>query len=367
MNTLFQEFVWLLGCAVNGVTPDRERVDRIDLAELYRLAKRHSVRAAVCIALERAGVQEKHFHQAYKMAVSKNVYFDIERDALLSKLDREGIWYLPLKGCVLKDIYPENGMREMADNDVLFDAAARERVREIMTARGYSCDVYDKGNQDVYQKEPVLNFEMHVSIFPECRGDRFWEYYRDVSGILVKNEEDRCGYHLSDEDFYVFMTAHEYKHFSVSGTGIRSLLDCYVFCKSKGSGMDWDYIAEQVRVMGIVDFEEKRRKLAEKVFSSETLPALSEDEEALLLLYLTAGTYGNVEQRVKNGLGQRSMAGFLLDNLFPPMDRIKASYSFVRKCPVLYPVGVFCRVGNLLVHRKWFVKRAVKSMIKREK
>ena len=33
------------------------------------------------------------------------------------------------------------------------------------------------------------------------------------------SEGSRYGYHFSDEDFYLYMLAHEYKHFSGSGTG----------------------------------------------------------------------------------------------------------------------------------------------------
>ena len=69
----------------------------MDLERLYRLAKFHMVRAAVCIALKRAGVQDKQFDQAYKKAVRKNIYLDMERSAILSDFEQQGIWYMPLK------------------------------------------------------------------------------------------------------------------------------------------------------------------------------------------------------------------------------------------------------------------------------
>ena len=122
MNVLYKDLIYLLSCAVNGITPDNARVQAMDLERLYRLAKYHTVRGAVCIALKRAGVQDKRFDQAYKKAVRKNIYLDMERTAILSDFEQQGIWYMPLKGSVLKDLYTENGMREMADNDVLFDA-----------------------------------------------------------------------------------------------------------------------------------------------------------------------------------------------------------------------------------------------------
>ena len=73
MNTLYKDLIYLLSCAVNGITPNRSRVQAMDLERLYRLAKFHTVRAAVCIALKRARVQDKEFDQAYKKSVRKNI------------------------------------------------------------------------------------------------------------------------------------------------------------------------------------------------------------------------------------------------------------------------------------------------------
>ena len=105
MNTLYKDLIYLLPCAVNGITPDTAKVQAMDLEKLYRLAKFHTVCGAVCIALKRAGVQDKQFNQAYKKAVRKNIYLDMERTAILSDYEKQGIWYMPLKGSVLKDLY----------------------------------------------------------------------------------------------------------------------------------------------------------------------------------------------------------------------------------------------------------------------
>ena len=102
MNTLYKDLIYLLSCAVNGITPDTAKVQAMDLERLYRLAKLHTVRAAVCIALKRAGVHDKQFDQAYKKAVRKNIYLDMERTAILSDFEKQGIWYMPLKCSVLK-------------------------------------------------------------------------------------------------------------------------------------------------------------------------------------------------------------------------------------------------------------------------
>lgn len=64
MNKSFSDLIYLLTCSVNGLTPDKERIRTMNAGKIYRLSEFHMVKAAVCIALERAGVKEKHFHEA---------------------------------------------------------------------------------------------------------------------------------------------------------------------------------------------------------------------------------------------------------------------------------------------------------------
>ena len=364
MNGTNKDLIYLLYCAVNGITPDTARVQAMDLERLYRLAKFHTVRGAVCIALKRAGVQDKQFDQAYKKAVRKNIYLDMERTAILSDFEQQGIWYMPLKGSVLKDLYPENGMREMADNDVLFDADKQVQSKEIMLSHGYTAEHYGVGNHDVYMKPPVLNFELHTSLFGSAHAEPLYKYYADTRRLLRKDDGNSYGYHLSDEDFYVYLTAHEWKHYDGSGTGIRSLLDCYVYCKIKGESLDWKYITEQCRQLEIADFEQERRTLAVKIFSSDRFPELTDGEQEMLMYYLTAGTYGTFDNAIKKKLKDQSKLSFWVHSIFIPRKQMAASVPFTAKSPLLYPVGIFWRTFRVMLFKQDKIKQTIKAVKK---
>ena len=344
-----KNLIYLLCVAVNALIPDKAKVRAMNLDELYSLAKFQSLRGAVCVALQMADVDDERFIQAYKKAVRKNIYLDVERAAITEAFERQGIWYMPLKGSVLKFLYNKNGLREMSDNDILFDAEKSRQVKEIMISRGYSVKSFGRWQHDQYIKPPVLNFEMHTSLFNKTKNNPIYLYYADVKRLLRKDDDNSFGYHLSDEDFYVYMTAHEWKHYSVNGTGLRSLLDCYVYCKVKGDTLDWDYITEQCRQLELADFESRRRMLALKVFSYDNLPDLTEDENDLLMSYLTAGTYGIMENDIGNQLKNQSKAGYILRQIFPDPEYMQHSVAFVRKWPVLYPVGIVYRWVRILI------------------
>lgn len=72
--------------------------------------------------------------QTRDMAIRKNAMLDLSRESLFAYFEEQGIWYMPLKGSILKDMYPRLGMRQMADNDILID------VTESNVLENVSCE-----------------------------------------------------------------------------------------------------------------------------------------------------------------------------------------------------------------------------------
>ena len=182
--------------------------------------------------------------------------------------------------------------------------------------------------------------------------------------LLRKDDGNSYGYHFSDENFYVYMTAHEWKHYDGSGTGIRSLLDCYVYCKVKGEKLNWNYITEQCKQLEIADFEQERRTLAVKIFSSDTLSNLTESEQEMLMFYLTAGTYGTFDNAIKKKLKDQSKLSFWVHSIFIPRKQMAASVPFTAKSPLLYPVGIFWRTFRVMLFKQDKIKQTIKAVKK---
>ncbi|MBR5430754.1 MAG: nucleotidyltransferase family protein, partial [Firmicutes bacterium] len=294
-----RDVVYLAACAVNGRTPDSTRVARMELPLVYEAADHHLLTGITAIALAGAGVQDDAFTQARGKAIRKVAAFDVERAAILAQLEQAGIWYMPLKGCILKELYPQLGMRQMADNDILYDASRRADVRSIMEGLGFNTEeIKHQSVHDHYFKPPVCNFEMHRKLFGANQG-KLAVYYRDVKTRLLRTEGTEYGFHFRSDDFYVYMTAHEYKHYSGGGTGLRSLLDTYVYIGKKGAELDWDYIGGELEKLGIAGFEAQNRSLARHLFAGEALTAADEE---MLNYILSSGTYGTVWNRVNNNL-----------------------------------------------------------------
>lgn len=236
------------------------------------------------------------WEESKNKVIRKTVLMNAERDKLLRYMEEQKIWHLPLKGVILSTMYPEFGMRQMADNDILFDAFFRKNVKDWFVTHGYTVKSYEEGNHDEYHKEPVYNFEMHISLFHENAQTRFAGYYSSIKTRLHLKEGKSFEYSMTDEDFYLYMLAHMYKHDSNCGTGLRSLVDVYVYNREKCK-MEWRYLNEELKKIGLSDFEKEMRELAFKVFShpSSERPLTEKEERMLrkLLFNRTYGTMGN--------------------------------------------------------------------------
>lgn len=342
------ELIYLTACALHGAAPDEELTAGMNLPLLCRFAGAHALDAIFCMAVEGTAAYEraepalqKKMQDAKNKAIRKNMLLDAERKSLFAWMDAEAIWHMPLKGVLLKELYPKAGMRQMSDNDILFAAAAQYRVRDHMKACGYTAVSVGKGNHDVYKKPPVYNFEMHTALFGSMHDPLWQDYYADVKERLLPDSEASFGFHFREEDFYLYFMAHACKHYKTGGTGLRTLTDTYVYIRSKGGTLDRTYIATEAEKLGISDFEEAVRKLAEKLFRAPVFPsesALSEEERGMLSYFLYSGTYGTTENHVKNRLDKLQEDGapitkktkrkYLWRRLFPDMEWYKSYAPF---------------------------------------
>ena len=385
MTKTSEHLLYLMACALQGVSAREEVLADADLKQLLIMARKHSVASMVCMALEKTAIfanadeaTKKQWIDAKNKAIRKNMLLDAERKTISHELETQGIWYMPLKGSILKDWYPKPGMREMADNDILFDASKRKEVKAIFQGRGYTVKEYNKSNHDEYEKPPIYNFEMHVELYHKIY-DTFNEKYADVKQRLIPDAEVPYRLHFTPEDFYVFVIAHAYKHYSSSGTGIRTLADIYIMNQKLGGTMNWEYVDSELRGMGIFSYERESRELAQKLFGIAELPTkanLSEAEQQMLAYYLGASTYGTIENRTLNQMQKLQPDGgaitahtkrkYLLSRIFPGREWCEAYAPTVYKYPVLLPFFWVWRLTVKGVKRRTIVKQELEA-IKRER
>lgn len=78
-------------------------------------------------------------------------------------------------------------------------------------------------------KSPIA-FEFHKALFSEKEEKALADYYSDIKKKLHQNDTS-FEYSFTPEDCYIYLIAHEYKHYNYGGTGLRSLVDIYVYLR----------------------------------------------------------------------------------------------------------------------------------------
>ena len=334
----------------------------MNLGQLYLAADKHMLTAVLAYALEAADVANEEFTQAKARAIRKIVLMDAEKKAVLSRLEDAGIWYLPLKGAVLKDLYPAIGMRQMSDFDILIDSSRRSEINQIMIASGFR-KAHSSFVDDAYYKEPVSNFELHSHLFSKTHKNLF-SYFENINKKMLPDRDNCYGRHLGYEDFYIYMIAHEYKHYAGGGTGIRSLLDQYVILKKTGDQIDWKYISAELEKIGLASFERKNRSLSEHLFSGKPLTG---EEQEMLEYIAGSGTYGNIKNSVENGVRDRGdgTAGsvrYFLSRAFLTMDQVQDSFPFFYRWKILLPLLPFFRLVRGITFRRKKMRGELKAL-----
>lgn len=360
------DLLYLIGCSLNEVVPNGERVAQMDTDAVFRLSQSQGVTAITAHALISAGNTEARWQEHINRSIYRVAMFEIERADLIDFMEKSGIWYMPLKGIILMNYYPQVYMREMSDNDILFDSEFQNEIKEYFISSEYTVKSYDLLHHDTYHKQPIFNFEMHTSLYSGVNNHKLDKYYDNVKDRLQKDLDNKFGYHFTDNDFYIHTVSHAYKHYSSSGMGVKLLLDNYVCLKRFENGLDFSYIEAECKKAGFADFEKLARRTAQKIFSVNDTFELNEDEENLIEYCIGSGTYGNVKTRVANGIrkSKGSKFKYILSRIFPSPKVIYQHFSFVKKCKILLPIGYVLRWFKCLFFRQSVAKAEIKEIKK---
>ena len=340
-------YIKLLSLYLNKKEDPSFIVDQATINFFYKLSKYHSLRAILYLAIKDTKVSiEPHYldklEQYYLNNVKKSLSFDKERKELYEYLNNHQIDFLPLKGIIIKDYYLDPHSREFADNDILFDDDKSDLVKAFFVNKDYEVELYKRSNHDVYQKKPFYNFEMHRALFGET-GDNQKNivYFKDY--LTKAHIKDNYEHELSKEDFYIYFTAHTYKHFHVSGCGIRTLIDYYLYLKN--NELDFVYINKELEQLDLLEFSNQIKSLSIKLFNDEPL---DDKEEEMLIYIASSGTYGTLEHSVAKGVKEKGKFGYFMSRIFPPYRFYKSAYPWAYYCPILIPFAWLARFFRIL-------------------
>ena len=324
----------ILSAALTGKTLEKV-LSADEISNVFHLASKHDLGHLVPRACRVCGVAvpealKQTFFQVEMKAVWRYERLIREQEAICRTLEAAGIPFLPLKGAVIRELYPEPWMRTSCDIDVLVHREDLERaVAALETELQYRSEgqVY----HDVSMMAPSgvhveVHFKLNVhldmvdqalyAVWDHCTTKPGWQQYRE----------------LEPEFFVFYFVAHMAGHLLRGGCGIRPVLDLWLMEQSWTLNQEklTGYFADS----GLLAFYEAVRKLAAVWFSKQEPDPVT---EALSDYILTGGVYGTKENSIAvNQSKGKGTLGYWKNRLFFSREHLQGVYPELEKHPERY-------------------------------
>lgn len=329
-------FIYVITCALNGTQPDAPKGE-IDWKKFVSLSKEQEAYSIIACALPSEYLPEdeaRNLNNYSKSELVKTIAMNSERLRLEGELEKLGISFMLLKGSRIKEFYPRESMRQMSDNDILYDVSKRDELLAMMKKQGYTLYSWSE-NSDDFNKKPYYTFEFHRELFFDEYG-----FYPDFSFVwdnAGQDSENSCKRIMSNEDLYLHCIAHMYKHNILGGFGIRFLCDLYlIFIKGN---LDFNYVSTRLDEMGLLDFEKSVRELSLAIFEGRDF---TEKEIDFLNHTMKFGIFGEADfgtklkfESFEKEYGTTSLFRYALLRLFPKKEYMLRTYPALNKKPYL--------------------------------
>lgn len=315
----------------NLITPEM-------LPALFKLSKRHDLAHLIGDALDKNGLlsdgteAKRRFLQERNIAVYRYEQLQYEFEQICGTLEGAKISFIPLKGSVIRQYYPEAWMRTSCDIDILVKEDILENAAQILCDKlEYVSETQRSANELSLHAPSGVHLELHYDL---TEGDKYgkdilsniWEYTEPIEN---KNYQMQ----LTDSSFYFYHIAHMIKHFENGGCGVRPFLDLWLL----NHRIDFSRADREklLRQGGFLTFANACESLSVVWLENAEIDTLGKQLEEYVL---TGGVYGTLQNRVS--MQQAKKGGkikFILSRIFISNTALKIKYPKAEKYPILLP------------------------------
>ena len=314
------------------------------LQDLLKLSSKHSIANLLVLGLRDNGLlprncaetQQYILMTAYRCERLQNEY-----NNLCEVLEKAKIPFLPLKGSVIRQYYPEAWMRTSCDIDILIHEEDIEKAKSILVTE-YGYTDRGKGPHDVSLFSPKgIHLELHYDLIADGEANESAKVLRNVWDLVTVRAGFEYFYEMPDDLFYFYHIAHMAKHFEKGGCGIRPFIDLWILDR-----IDSEDTTKRDSLMSTADlltFANVARKLSRVWFDGEEHDSVTQQMEEYIL---RGGVYGNstncimIQQQKKGGRFK-----YALSRNFIAYDMLKFRYPILQKHRWLTPI---------MEVRRWF-------------
>lgn len=353
-KNVFYYLIHLTSCAVNGNQPN-EKPEDISFQQIFEAAQFHKIANTVFYSIEKLNSKpEALLYNKWKYIRDESIAKDIiqhnEYNIIIKTFTEEKIKILPLKGVLLKALYPKSDMRYMSDLDFLILEKDSRKVKLLMESLGYNCENLLKDNHDVYFKKPFMNVEIHRELIGNTY-PQFYDHFKDSWKNTIETSPYLYSYKTNDT--FIFIMAHIAKHLLNAGTGIRSVLDFYLFYSTYKNDLNMDYLNSEFVKLNITDIFQNFIDISEKWFNNKYNTTTNQEFENRIIY---SGIYGTFENKVNSHIKNLGKNNYLISRIFPSHIFMSNQFPILKKLPLLLPLFWTIRLIKSVIFKKNKIK-----------
>lgn len=319
-----------------------------NLEPVYRLARKHDLAHLVAHSTERLQLPACDLVNQLKKAKMTAIYRYSKQDHALNCvrgiLEEAHIPFIPLKGSLLRQHYPEPWMRTSSDIDVLVKQEDLDSAADVFTRRGWTERIKAAPDHDrSFYSATGVHLELHFSLSENLANidpilAQVWDY-------CVLSEGSQYEYHQCDDFFLFHHMAHMSHHFLSGGCGIRPVMDLWILKKAGYSSTPG--FRQLCRQAQLDTFSQCAMELSQVWFDGK---APSDLMRQLELYVLRGGTFGNLSNKVLiNQTNAGSRAANLKQRIWQPFDLLSMYYPVLKRHKWLFPFFQIVRWFRVLL------------------
>ena len=341
--------------------------ETVDWEAVFSVAAAHGVENLLCAGATRCGLPaDLPALQTLTVQAQRYVLTAGRQDYWFGKvcaaLETAGVDYLPLKGSVVRPLYPQPDWRAMGDLDILIREEQYDRIVPAMQAAGLTATTESDHELNWRTEQGNLLVELHKRIVPSYNKDFYAVFGTGWERAIPAGQPDAPHrYRLSDEDTYLFLFTHFAMHYRDKGIGLRHPVDLWVYRRAYPS-MDGAYIAAQLEKLHLTAFHDNVMRTLAVWMEGAASDAVT---DRITRTVLNSGQYGLYDNHLlSDSLKQGRLVSFKTARakrirmmLFTPYKPMCALYPFLEKAPVLLPVMWVYHWFDVLINRREHISR----------
>ena len=334
---------------------------RRNLNNVYMVSNRSDMAQIVGYALEKQGLITQddetfsQFQEKQYIAMIKCEEMCYELDRMRALFEENQIDFIPLKGAVIREMYPEPWMRTSSDIDILIHPEDVDRTSCLLVeGLGYSMGK-ESGHDYAFFTPQKIHVELHFDLMEEGTAKSSRKILKSIWNFASPVEVDRHEHELSEGIFYFYHIAHLAKHMETAGSGMRPFLDLWLI--NKHSAAENPEKNELIERGSFTKFNDLCCELSDCWFGGTG--NLQGTAEKLSFFVLNCGTYGSMENRI---VTLQQLGGgttkYIKRRVFLSKGIMIGQYPILRRHGWLLP---FCHIARWC---KLFSTKMIKKIVK---